>query len=85
MTIYKLPVNEDELIELVNVFSKRQDTRLRYGIYKKSLLLLEVAKTERESIEARKAFDNLVGYESDEDDLYIPEHDSVDETGAEDV
>lgn len=85
MTIYKLPVNEDELIELVNVFSNLQDRRLRCDIYKKSLLLLEVAKAERESVEARKAFDSLVGYESDEDDLYVPDRDDEDKPGAEDV
>lgn len=89
MFIYKLPLEERELFELEAVLRERQDSKQRKltiaDILKKTELLLEVAIAERRSVEAREAFDNLVGYSSIDDDIYYPELDDEDETSAEDV
>lgn len=89
MFIFKLPLIESELMKLKEVLRKWQDSKQRNltidDILKKTELLLEVAIAERRSVEAREAFDNLVGYSSINDDIYYPELDNEDETGAEDV
>lgn len=89
MFVFKLPLEERELFELEAVLRERHKSKQRNlaiaDILKKTELLLEVAIAERRSVEAREAFDNLVGYSSIDDDIYYPELDNKDETGAEDV
>ena len=85
MTIYKLPVSEDELKELTLILCRKLDSNILRDLYKKSLFLSEVARTEREAQEARTAYDKLIGYNSIDDDLYIPDRDNEDETDTEDI
>lgn len=84
MTIYKLPFDESELIELERILRDFQKTDCQRFMYHKTRLMLRIAQSERVAEDTRKLFNATVHYDSTDDDLYIPD-DNEDETGAEDV
>lgn len=83
MTIYKLPFDESELIELERILRDFQKTDCQRFMYHKTRLMLRIAKSERVAEDTRSEFNNTVGYDSTDDDIFI--RDNEDETGAEDV